>query len=107
MGERDVLEGIASLRREPGEAPALDLDRRNWRLGRLIGGRVLDEQRGQQIDKGGYQHRIEGPPSLVPQHSDRTLLIEGPMVRALGRHRVVVVDDGENARADRNLCTGE
>ena len=51
--------------------------------------------------------RIERAAGLVLQHRDRAFRIERAMVRPLGRHRVVVVDDCQNARADRNLLARE
>ncbi len=55
------------------------------------------------LDEHRHERRIERAARFVLQQPDRALVAERLVIRPLGRHRVVVVDDRQDARADRNV----
>ncbi len=67
----------------------------------------LQQQLRQQLDEGLDQCPIERAPRLVLEQVDRALVAERVVVRTLRRHRVVVVDDSEDAGTDRNRFSGQ
>ena len=68
----------------------------------LLLGRGLRQQPGQHVDEERDEHRIERAAGFLAKQADRAVGAERLVVRPLGRHRVVVVDDCQDARADRN-----
>ena len=69
----------------------------------VVLGRGLGDERGQYLDEGGRKLGIERSPGLVLHQPDRALMVERLVIGPLGRHRVEVVDDGEDAGTERNL----
>ena len=65
------------------------------------------DQLGQQLDEHSTSCGIERASGLVLQQVDRALVAERVVIRPLRRDRVVVVDDRQNARADRNRLAGQ
>ena len=61
----------------------------------------------QQRDEQRHELRVERTAGLVLQQPNRAFTRERLVVRTLGRHRVVVIDDREDARANRNLVGHE
>ena len=43
----------------------------------------------------------------MPQETDRARMTERLVIRPLRRHRIVVVDDRQNSRANRNILPGQ
>ena len=59
------------------------------------------------LDEYRHEPRIQRAAGLVLQQRDRALRTERPVIRPFGRDRVVVVDDGQDARADRDAFARE
>ena len=108
--QRDVLERVgraAGTRPAGGAMPvAIALRRRSRRLpcsswpnSAISAGSISMNDR--------HQLRIERASGFVPQQADRAVVAERLVIRPLGRHRVVVVDDRQDARADRNVLAGQ
>jgi hypothetical protein len=105
----DVREGVRAARlHEPGRGRAETRSRR--RLGqralRFVGRHQIDERR-KQIDEHRHQTRIERASGFGFEQRHRVLTRQRFVIRAVGRDRVVVVDNGENPRADRDRFSGQ
>ncbi len=108
MRERDVLERAVAARGHDSRRGRSC--RRGFEVGELAARCFRTErreERRQDVDEDRHEPRVEGASRLVAELFDRALGAERLVVRPVGRHRVVVVADRQDARADRNIVTGE
>ena len=109
VGERDVLEHVGARRRR--FVDQADRRRRGRRVRRharqlarrLLAGFGFGGQRRIHVDERLHDARVERLAALLPQQADRGVEAHRLVIRPLRHQRVEVVDDREDARAERDL----
>ena len=112
MGAGDVVEDVARLA-GPGrrQRPVRRAHRRRAGAGtdgaRRRFGHAFGDQRRHHRHEGADDARIEGAAGLVLQRGHRHRFGHGAAVRAIAGQGVVVVDDADDARAERDVLAGQ
>ena len=109
MRQRDVFERVRPAARDEADGRRAGQDRRRIGCGGHHGfSRVrIGDQLRKKLDEGFHQPGVERAAGLMPQEADRARMTERLVIRPLRRHRVVVVDDRQNSRANRDSLPGQ